>query len=118
MGGSNARAKVLYGLAGASRIALVRELAEGEARVKDLSDSTGLPPSNTSYQLGYLWDAGLLAREPRGVEAVYRLIPGALEPLDAADALLARTVVTEGSAHDPRAGGGRKTQKAGVEEFP
>lgn len=72
-----------------------------------------MSPSNTSYQLGYLWDAGLLARERRGVEVVYRLIPGAMQLVEAADRLLAHAVATEGAANDPGAGNRRKPHPAG-----
>jgi DNA-binding transcriptional ArsR family regulator len=64
------------GLSDGSRLLILEQLAEGERRVSDIVEATGLSQPNVSAHLACLWDCGLVARERRGREMRYRLIPG------------------------------------------
>ena len=55
----------------------------GEAYVCDLIEPLGLSQPTVSHHLKVLVDAGLLAREKRGVWAYFTLVPGALDSLAA-----------------------------------
>jgi ArsR family transcriptional regulator len=66
-------------------LSLIRAADEGEACVCDLTDALGLSQPTVSHHLKTLVNAGLLARDKRGVWAWYRLVP---ETLDAVGALL------------------------------
>jgi DNA-binding transcriptional ArsR family regulator len=79
------------GLSEPSRLALVAALADGERRVSDLVQTTGLTQSNVSKQLACLWDCGLVERERRGREIHYRLVEGLEDLLRAAGAVLEET---------------------------
>jgi ArsR family transcriptional regulator len=66
-------------------LSLIRTADEGEACVCDLTDALGLSQPTVSHHLKTLVNAGLLARDKRGVWAWYRLVP---ETLDAVGGLL------------------------------
>lgn len=75
-----------------TRLALVRRLAAGEARVVDLSTALGLGQSTVSTHLACLRECGLVDYRPQGRASVYHLTrPELLEVLAAAEALLAAT---------------------------
>ncbi|MDT0167299.1 metalloregulator ArsR/SmtB family transcription factor [Actinotalea sp. AC32] len=75
-----------------TRLALVRQLAAGEARVVDLCAALGLGQSTVSSHLACLRDCGLVDYRPQGRASVYHLIrPELMDILTAAEALLAVT---------------------------
>lgn len=84
-------AALLKALAEPTRLRLLSLVAahEGqEACVCDLTEPVGLSQPTVSHHLKVLVDAGLLARDKRGVWAYYRLVPGRLAAV--ARALTAR----------------------------
>lgn len=77
-------AGVLKAVAEPTRLRLLSLIAAhqgGQACVCDLTDPVGLTQPTVSHHLKILVDAGLLAREKRGVWAYYRLVPAAFEAL-------------------------------------
>lgn len=75
-----------------ARLMIVRRLAEGPARVTDLTAGLGLAQSTVSKHLACLRDCGLVASEPAGRASVFRLAQPALaDMLAAAEAVLAAT---------------------------
>jgi ArsR family transcriptional regulator, arsenate/arsenite/antimonite-responsive transcriptional repressor len=89
-------AGVLKAVADPTRLRLLSLVAAhegGEACVCDLTAPVGLAQPTVSHHLKVLVDAGLLARDKRGIWAYYRLVPRALDAL--ATALAAPT------AHHP-----------------
>jgi DNA-binding transcriptional ArsR family regulator len=96
------RATLFRGFADRSRLAILATLVGGSRRVTDVVEATGLTQSNVSGHLACLWDCGLVARERRGREIHYRLVPGVGELLSAADALLDQAGDTVGAC--PRYG--------------
>jgi ArsR family transcriptional regulator, cadmium/lead-responsive transcriptional repressor len=85
------------GISDRSRLLILEQLAEGERRVSDLVETTGLSQPNVSAHLACLWDCGLVARERRGREMHYRLIPGMRQLFRASDAVLAKAGETVGA---------------------
>ncbi|HST99338.1 MAG TPA: metalloregulator ArsR/SmtB family transcription factor [Geodermatophilus sp.] len=76
--------RVLKAIADPARLRLLSMVAAhegGEACVCDLTEPLGLSQPTVSHHLKVLVDAGLLAREKRGVWAYYALVPGALDAL-------------------------------------
>ena len=74
------------------RLAIVRRLALGPARVVDLVDETGLAQSTVSKHLACLRDCGLVDSSPVGRASVFRLAqPAVIDVLAAAETLLAAT---------------------------
>ncbi|EFQ83243.1 transcriptional regulator, ArsR family [Aeromicrobium marinum DSM 15272] len=59
-------------------LSLVAAHAGGEACVCDITEPLGLSQPTVSHHLKVLVDAGLLAREQRGIWAFYSVVPGAL----------------------------------------
>jgi DNA-binding transcriptional ArsR family regulator len=100
------RAQLFHGFSDRSRLSIVAALREGERRVSDVVEATGLTQPNVSMHLACLWDCGLVAREKRGREVYYRLIEGVPELLAAADLILAVAGETVGAC--PRYGAGRR----------
>ena len=49
--------------------------------MSDIVASTGLAQSTVSTHLGCLWDCGLVARERRGREKLYRLTDGVADEI-------------------------------------
>ena len=74
--------------AGAAGVLFLRQ-PDGEAGVCDLVEPLGLSQPTVSHHLKLLFEAGLLAREKRGLWVYYRLVPERLQVLR--DALAAPT---------------------------
>jgi DNA-binding transcriptional ArsR family regulator len=74
------------------RLAILRGLADGEARVVDLTGRLGLAQATVSAHLACLRDCGLVEVRPVGRASVYRLAQPALVDLFvAAEQVLAAT---------------------------
>ncbi len=85
-------AALFHGLGDSTRLALLRRLAEGEARVVDLVAELGLAQSTVSAHLVCPRDCGLVDSRPRGRASVYSLThPELLDLLATAESLLAAT---------------------------
>jgi DNA-binding transcriptional ArsR family regulator len=85
-------AALFRSLADPARLAIVLRLADGEARVVDLTTELGLAQSTVSKHLACLRDCGLVTSEPAGRASVFRLTQPALaDMLTAAEAVLAAT---------------------------
>jgi DNA-binding transcriptional ArsR family regulator len=83
------------GLADPTRLAIVRRLADGEARVVDLVAELGLAQSTVSAHLACLRDCGLVDSRPVGRQSFYFLTrPELLDLLTAAEGLLAAAGTT------------------------
>lgn len=79
-------------LADPTRLAIVHRLAEGEARVVDLTRELELPQSTVSSHLACLRDCALVDARPGGRQMFYSLSrPELLDLLVAAEALLTAT---------------------------
>jgi ArsR family transcriptional regulator, arsenate/arsenite/antimonite-responsive transcriptional repressor len=79
-------ARLLKALADPTRLRLVSMVAAhegGEACVCDLTGPLGLTQPTVSHHLKVLVDAGIFARDKRGVWAYYSLVPGAMDALSA-----------------------------------
>jgi ArsR family transcriptional regulator, arsenate/arsenite/antimonite-responsive transcriptional repressor len=79
-----ALARMLKALADPTRLRLVSIVAAregGEACVCDLTQPFGLTQPTISHHLKVLVDAGIFARDKRGVWAYYSLVPGAMDAL-------------------------------------
>lgn len=75
-----------------ARLAILVRLAEGEARVVDLTRLLGLAQSTVSQHLACLRDCGLVAYRAQGRQSFYALTrPELVELLGSAEQLLART---------------------------
>ncbi|WP_285487515.1 ArsR/SmtB family transcription factor [Amycolatopsis taiwanensis] len=75
-----------------ARLAILRRLASGPARVVDLVSALGLAQSTVSKHLACLRDCGLVASEPVGRASMFCLAqPGVVDVLGAAEAVLAAT---------------------------
>ncbi len=75
-----------------TRLAIVRRLATGPARVTDLVKALRLAQSKVSKHLACLRDCGLVDSQPVGRASVFRLSQSALaELLTCAEAVLAAT---------------------------
>src|SRR5260370_15657042 len=85
-------AALFRSLADPARLASIRHLAAGEARVVDLTGELGLARSTVSAHLACLRDCGLVDVRPAGRASVYSLSQPALTGLlAAAEALLEAT---------------------------
>jgi ArsR family transcriptional regulator, cadmium/lead-responsive transcriptional repressor len=85
-------AALFRSLADPARLAIVRHLAAGEARVVDLTGELGLAQSTVSKHLACLRDCGLVQVRPVGRASVYSLAQPALaDLLAAAETMLAAT---------------------------
>ena len=75
-----------------ARLAIVSRLAEGEARVVDLTRMLGLAQSTVSKHLACLRDCRLVEHRAQGRESYYSLArPELVEVLRSAERLLAET---------------------------
>ena len=75
-----------------ARLAILRRLAGGPARVVDLVAALGLAQSTVSKHLACLRDCGLVTSEPVGRASLFRLAqPALIDVLAAAEAVLAAT---------------------------
>lgn len=85
-------AALFRSLADPARLAILRLLATGEARVVDLVAELGLAQGTVSAHLACLRDCGLLVSRPVGRASLFRLArPELYELLSAAEAVLAAT---------------------------
>ena len=85
-------AAVFRSLGDANRLAILRHLALGEHRVRDLTEHLGLAQSTVSAHCACLADCGLITARPQGRATVYSLArPELLDLLAAAERLLAAT---------------------------
>lgn len=85
-------AALFRSLGDATRLAIVRRLAAGPARVTDLVEAVGLAQSTVSKHLACLKECGLVTSDPVGRASLFRLAqPALIEVLNAAEAVLAAT---------------------------
>ena len=83
---------LFHSLSDGTRRAIVRRLAEGEARVVDLVDQLGLAQSTISKHVSCLRDCALVEGRPQGRQIFYSLArPELLDVLLAAEHLLSAT---------------------------
>lgn len=83
---------LFHSLADVTRLAIVRRLAHGEARVADLVDQLGLAQSTVSKHVACLRDCGLVKGRPEGRQVFYSLAHRELfDLLAVAEVLLAAT---------------------------
>lgn len=69
----DAATALFHSLSDATRLAILRRLALGQARVVDLTTELGLAQSTVSAHLACLRDCGLVDYRPQGRASVYRL---------------------------------------------
>ena len=85
-------AALFHGLADRNRLAIVRQLANGERRVVDLTKSLELAQGTVSGHLACLRDCGLIIGRPAGRQMFYSIAhPELMDVLGAAEQLLALT---------------------------
>jgi ArsR family transcriptional regulator len=90
--GIEAAKSLFHSLADGSRLAIVRRLADGEARVVDLVEELGLAQSTVSKHVACLRDCHLVVGRPVGRQVFYSLArPELMELLAAAESLLEAT---------------------------
>ena len=77
--------------------------------MSDVVMATGLAQPNVSAHLACLWECGLVARERRGREVYYRLLPGVADLIGTADATLMVAGETVGAC--PRYGADSPTRE-------
>ncbi|MFI7190034.1 ArsR/SmtB family transcription factor [Nocardia nova] len=83
---------LFHSLSDATRLAIVRRLAGGEARVADLMSGLGLAQSTVSAHVACLRDCGLVVGRPQGRQVFYSLARAELmDVLASAQTLLAAT---------------------------
>ncbi|WP_082147516.1 ArsR/SmtB family transcription factor [Mycobacterium nebraskense] len=88
----DAATALFHSLSDGTRLAILRRLAVGEARVVDLTSEVGLAQSTVSAHLACLRDCGLVDYRPQGRASVYRLTRAELlDVFRAAEALLEAT---------------------------
>ena len=85
-------AALFRSLGDVTRLAILRRLACGPARVTDLVDEVGLAQSTVSKHLACLKDCGLVESEPLGRASLFRLVqPAVVDLLAGAEAVLTAT---------------------------
>lgn len=85
-------AALFHSLADPARLAIVRRLARGEARVGDLTAELGLAQSTVSAHVACLRDCGLVSGRVEGRKVFYSLTrPELMDVLAQAEILLAAT---------------------------
>ena len=88
----DAAVALFHSLSDPARLAIVRRLADGEARVVDLIGELGLAQSTVSAHVGCLRDCGLVIGRPEGRQVFYSLArPELMDLLASAEKLLAAT---------------------------
>ena len=88
----DAAVALFHSLSDGTRLAIVRRLADGEARVADLVGELNLAQSTVSAHVACLRDCGLVAGRPEGRQVFYSLTrPELLDLLASAETLLAAT---------------------------
>ncbi|ART73777.1 transcriptional regulator [Mycobacterium dioxanotrophicus] len=91
-GNVDAATALFHSLSDGTRLAILRRLAGGEARVVDLTRELGLAQSTVSAHLACLRDCGLVDFRPQGRASIYRLArPELLDMFRAAEAVLEAT---------------------------
>ncbi|MCE7080054.1 helix-turn-helix transcriptional regulator [Streptomyces sp. ST2-7A] len=91
-GAPSAAVALFRSLGDPARLAILRRLAEGEARVTDLVSRLGLAQSTVSAHLSCLRDCGLVTSRPQGRASLYSLArPELLDLLASAERLLEAT---------------------------
>ncbi|WP_406688840.1 metalloregulator ArsR/SmtB family transcription factor [Saccharopolyspora sp. ID03-671] len=90
--GVDSAVALFHSLSDGTRLAIVRHLAEGEARVADLVGRLGLAQSTVSAHIACLRDCGLVDGRPQGRQVFYSLArPELIDLLASAESLLAAT---------------------------
>ena len=90
--GVGAAEALFHSLSDGTRLAIVRRLAQGEARVADLVAQLGLAQSTVSKHVACLRDCHLVDGRPEGRQVFYSLArPELLDLLASAEVLLAAT---------------------------
>ncbi len=90
--GVDAAVALFHSLSDRARLAIVRRLAHGEARVADMVGELGLAQSTVSAHVACLRDCGLVIGRAQGRQVFYSLArPELLDMLAAAETLLAAT---------------------------
>nr|WP_231972443.1 metalloregulator ArsR/SmtB family transcription factor [Nocardiopsis alborubida] len=90
--GLGAAEALFHSLSDGTRLAIVRRLANGEARVADLVEQLGLAQSTVSKHVACLRDCGLVDGRPQGRQVFYSLTrPELLDLLASAEVVLAAT---------------------------
>ncbi|MGY4713040.1 ArsR/SmtB family transcription factor [Mycolicibacterium sp. CBM1] len=85
-------AALFRSLGDVTRLAILRRLACGPARVTDLVDEVGLAQSTVSKHLACLKDCGLVESEPLGRASLFRLVqPAIVDLLAGAEVVLTAT---------------------------
>lgn len=85
-------AALFHGLADRNRLAIVRQLAQGERRVVDLTKALDLAQGTVSGHLACLRDCGLIVGRPEGRQMFYAIAhPELMDLIGAAEQLLALT---------------------------
>ncbi|MDO3635316.1 ArsR/SmtB family transcription factor [Mycolicibacterium arseniciresistens] len=88
----DAAVALFHSLSDSTRLAIVRRLADGEARVVDLIGELGLAQSTVSAHVACLRDCGLVIGRPEGRQMFYSLTrPELMDLLASAETLLAAT---------------------------
>ncbi|ATD71096.1 MULTISPECIES: ArsR/SmtB family transcription factor [Gordonia] len=88
----DAAVALFHSLSDGTRLAIVRRLAAGEARVADLVGELGLAQSTVSAHVACLRDCGLVTGRPQGRQVFYALArPELMDLLASAETLLAAT---------------------------
>lgn len=85
------KAKLFRGFSDPSRLSILEALRDDARSVGELVAATGLSQSNTSNHLACLLGCGLVEREQRGRQVIYRLGDGVETLLAMVDELLAGT---------------------------
>ncbi|HEV2809148.1 MAG TPA: metalloregulator ArsR/SmtB family transcription factor [Acidimicrobiales bacterium] len=89
VGAQTAAVALFHSLSDATRLAIVRCLLDGEARVADLVNELGLAQSTVSAHVACLRGCGLVAGRPEGRQVFYSLTcPELMDVLAAAEAVL------------------------------
>ncbi|WP_197499954.1 ArsR/SmtB family transcription factor [Mycobacterium adipatum] len=88
----DAAVALFHSLSDAARLAILRRLADGEARVADLIGELGLAQSTVSAHVACLRNCGLVTGRPEGRQVFYSLTrPELLDLLASAETLLTAT---------------------------
>ncbi|CAN5229350.1 metalloregulator ArsR/SmtB family transcription factor [soil metagenome] len=107
---------LFHSLSDATRLAIVRRLVAGEARVADLVGELGLAQSTVSAHVACLRGCGLVDGRPQGRQVFYSLArPELMELLSSAEALLEAT--GKAVALCPNYGAERGTSPGGIADM-